>query len=154
VASLPGFQVISPINIVARSLVFGAGGAMIFVAAIVVAELVWPRLWCRSLCPTGALYGLIGRWGLFRVRIDPRTAGRSPCHLCTRRCPMGIPVMEDFSLAGRSSVVHPDCNRCGTCVDACPGTVLHMGFRAEHPRKTDAEDPLPNGCGVEAPHSR
>ena len=41
---------------------------------------------------------------------------------------MGIRVMEDHSLAGKSSVDDPSCTRCGSCLDACPRSVLGFGF--------------------------
>lgn len=142
---IPVFQTVSPINIVVWSLVFAAGPGLAFVALILVAEQIWPRLWCRTLCPLGALYGLLGRFGALRVRIDLAEAGKSPCQLCSRRCPMGIRVMEDYSLAGTSSVDHPDCTRCGTCVDGCPGGVLFLGFRNRGHR--GANRPGPSSAG-------
>jgi ferredoxin-type protein NapH len=129
VAGLPLFQVLSPISILVRAAVFTAGGGLLLVATIVIVEYVRPRLWCRSLCPLGALYAIVGRFGLLRVRLDPALAGRTPCERCTRSCPMGIRVLEDYGMTGRGSVDHPDCTRCGHCIDACPRGVLRLGFR-------------------------
>lgn len=129
VASLPLFQLVSPINIIVWALVFGVGPALLLVLALALLEWWRPRIWCRSFCPLGALHGLLGRRALFRIRIDSHRAGRTPCHQCTLHCPMGIQVMEEYSLAGRTSVDHPDCTRCGSCIDACPSGVLKLGFR-------------------------
>ena len=43
---------------------------------------------------------------------------------------MGIRVTEDYIVAGKSAIDHPDCTRCGACVDACPSGVLRLGVRA------------------------
>lgn len=129
VASQPVFPWISPFHVVAWSIVFGASIVLAAVGGLLVVEWFVPRLFCRALCPLGALLGAVGRWARLRIRVDPRLAGATPCHQCTRHCPMGIPVMEAYSLAHRESVDDPRCTRCGSCVDACPGGVLRLGFR-------------------------
>ena len=60
---------------------------------------------------------------------DPALAGQYPCRMCTVHCPMGIAVMEDYALVGAPVVDHPDCTRCGSCIDACPRGTLRLGFR-------------------------
>ncbi len=95
----------------------------------VVLELLAPRFWCRALCPLGALYGYFGRPARLRVRVDREQARRLRCRRCTEACPMGIPVMEGYVLAGATSIGHPDCTRCGACTEVCPTGVLRLGFR-------------------------
>lgn len=128
VAGLPLFQVLSPISLFVRAIIFQTYPGLLLVAAIVLIEYRWPRLWCRTLCPLGALHGLVGRTGRFRVWINPVTAGRNPCRNCTLHCPMGIRVMEDHVLKTEPSVTDPHCIRCGECVERCPGDVLKLGF--------------------------
>ena len=149
-ARVPAFQAVSPINLVgwswlklidgvrrlgfiesgsaiASAIDFLGAGAFVLIG-IFVAELAWPRVWCRCLCPLGALYGWAGRTAPWRARIDTERAGRARCARCERHCPMGIRVMEDYEFAGRTSIDHPDCTRCGACIDSCPRGVLHFGF--------------------------
>ena len=125
----PLFLAWSPIGGLARGLVFGAGASLVALALLAALEALWPGLWCRSLCPLGAFYGLVGRRAPLRVRIDPRTAGEIRCQRCEVACPMGIRVMQDYTLAGRSSIDHPDCTRCGACTEVCPKSVLRLGLR-------------------------
>ncbi len=130
-ARLPAFQLISPINILARALIFAPGPALFLVGAIVALEYVSRRVWCRALCPLGAFYSLVARFGRVRVLVEPEKAGKVRCRLCTLRCPMGIRVMEDYALAGRPAVTDPECTGCGTCVDACPQQVLRLGLEVK-----------------------
>ena len=127
---VPIFQALSPIHALSRAAVFAADGVLVLVAAIALVEFVAaPRLWCRTLCPLGALYSLLGSRALLRIRVD-QGIRKSGCQRCNQTCPMGIRVMEDYSLAGKSSIDHPDCTRCGACVDACPREILSVCPRA------------------------
>lgn len=130
VGRLPVFQTVSPINLIAWVLAFRITPLLLVaVAVLLIVEQFAPRLWCRSLCPLGALYAALGRFGRLKVWINPALAGRTPCRQCTLGCPWGIRVMEDYSLAGKPAVLHPDCTRCGRCADDCPRGVLRLGLR-------------------------
>ncbi len=141
VAGLPLFQTLSPINLLVRSIGFAWDPFLLVLGGLLVIELVAPRLWCRSLCPLGAVYSLCGRVAPFRVRVHPETAGRLQCGQCTVHCPMGIEVMGDYTLAGRTVIDDPECTRCGACLDACPGYVLRLGFRSSVPAPVAAPPP-------------
>jgi ferredoxin-type protein NapH len=132
VSHLPVFQALSPIHLLTRVVLYGAEAGLWFIALLLFAEFFLPRVWCRSLCPLGALYSLLGRTGRFRVRINPAEVGKLRCRYCEIKCPMGIPIMHEYTLVGRKGVDHPDCTRCGACTDTCPGGTLYLGFR-EHP---------------------
>jgi len=142
-ASLPVFQIISPIHLLVRGIIFGLEWAMVALLVMIAAEWIWPRLWCRALCPLGALYSLVGRWGWLRVRIDVSREGRKSCRQCVRHCPMGIAVDEDYVFAGRSAVTHPACTRCGSCIDTCPRGVVHLGFKPQPPEVPPEVTPPP-----------
>jgi ferredoxin-type protein NapH len=128
IARLPAFQLISPINILVWSAVFARSPELWVIVGILLVEWASPRVWCRALCPLGALYSLIGHFGLLRVRISHDPTRKASCRQCTIRCPMGIRVMEDYVLANCLTVGDPECTRCGTCVDACPQGSLELGF--------------------------
>lgn len=141
VAQVPIFQALSPIHMVARVLLFAVDASALVVLGLLVLEFVAPRIWCRSLCPLGAMYSILGRFARLRVRVDPERAGLIRCSRCDVACPMGIRVMEDYTLAGQNSISDPACTRCGACIDTCPNSVLHLGFR-----KTDGIT-TPETCG-------
>ncbi len=140
----PLFQTISPINLLAWGLVFGAWGGWILLGFLIVLEWVLPRLWCRSLCPLGGLYSLLGRFAPFRVCVSTSKAGKTLCGLCTTNCPMGIQVMENFTTKGFASIQDPRCTRCGACIDVCPKTVLTLGFCSSGRGAPSFSDPRSN----------
>ncbi len=69
-------------------------------------------LWCRFLCPYGALLGILGRLAPFKVTRE--AAACTDCGACTKVCPARLPVHR----MGRIASV--ECTSCQDCVAACP----------------------------------
>ena len=99
------------------------------------------RLWCRHLCPLGALLGLMGRGALFGRVVDEDKC--TSCEACERACPMDA-IRDD----GRST----DTSRCECgleCADACAQGAIRWGYK---PRKQYEYDPsrraLLKGAGL------
>ena len=88
------------------------GGA--FVVMVLVDALIAPGQICRSLCPTGALLGAVGRWAPWRLRksAEGHRPCPSSCNLCQRACPYGL-------FPGRQAH-YPGCDACGRCALVCP----------------------------------
>jgi ferredoxin-type protein NapH len=146
IAQLPVFQLISPINILARALIFAPGPGLFLIAGILVLEYASRRAWCRALCPLGAFYSLVGRFGRVQVLVDQEKerAGKA-CGLCTLHCPMGIRVLEDHILRGKLAIDDPECTRCGSCVDPCPRNSLRLGVKGPAFRLTVLREGGPPG---------
>jgi len=85
------------------------------------------RLFCRFVCPLGALYGLFNRISLFGVTVDEPKC--THCNLCVGHCKMDIRKVGDA-----------ECIGCGECVDVCPTNAIH--FKHVKP-KTSSGDTLP-----------
>jgi hypothetical protein len=81
-------------------------------AVVLVAAFFVDRPWCRYACPLGAASGLVG--AISPVRIERMGDACISCGICTRACPMGLPV------ATATRITSPDCNACLECVGACP----------------------------------
>jgi polyferredoxin len=84
----------------------------IVVALLVLASVFVQNLWCRYLCPYGALHGLVSWLSPVRIRRDPDAC--IDCGKCTRACPSRLPV--DVAL----SITSPECTGCVECVASCP----------------------------------
>jgi MauM/NapG family ferredoxin protein len=84
-----------------------------------------PRLWCRHLCPLGALLGLTGRFALFGRVVDAEKCIH--CGKCERVCPLD---------AVRDDHLSTDTSRCQLgleCADVCPTSAIGMGWK---PKRT------------------
>jgi len=114
---------------------FGVG-MVLFVLTLLFDILVARRGFCRYLCPGGALYSLLGRYRLLRIRRD--VAICNDCVKCNSICEFGLnPMRDDFG---------QECNNCTACIAICPTDAL--GF-------TTAMHDLPDqGEGHLSPHFR
>jgi polyferredoxin len=95
-----------------------ATGIAVFV--LVVASVFVKNVWCRYLCPYGALMGLASLVSPVRIRRDPVSC--IDCDTCTKACPSLLPV------AKLTSVQSPECTACLECVTVCPSVgALRIG---------------------------
>lgn len=87
-------------------------GGLVVLGLIVVASLFVERPWCRYACPLGLVIGLVGK--VSPIKIERESSACLACDVCTKNCPMGIPV---HTLTRVSSV---ECIMCLECVGSCP----------------------------------
>ncbi|HEB92617.1 MAG TPA: quinol dehydrogenase ferredoxin subunit NapH [Gammaproteobacteria bacterium] len=124
------WELVNPVSIVFRGLVFGLGLGWGVIAAIFLFELLLShRGWCGHLCPVGAFYGLIGRVSLLRV-IAAKREQCNDCMDCFDVCPE--PQVIRPALKGeedqRSPVIKSGmCTNCGRCIDICSKDVFRFG---------------------------
>ena len=69
------------------------------------------RLFCRFLCPLGALYGLFNRFSIFGIKLNRDKC--VDCNRCIAHCEMDIHHVGD-----------PECISCGECVAVCPTNAI------------------------------
>lgn len=123
--SVPVFEVLSPISFINKGLVFGSLVGGLTLLAIVLAELFWARrVWCRSLCPLGGFYEVVGKVGLVNVKIDHDAC--IGCNKCKKAC-LCDPQILDAPVAGEDAIVRAgDCMLCGKCIESCPAKALAL----------------------------
>lgn len=139
---IPLFELLSPIGIISRSIVFGSLLPLLLVAAILLVELfVTRRIWCRSLCPLGGFYSLIAAASPVRVAFSEDRC--THCNDCLNVCPVEEVLQPSLEM-NHPQVVAGDCTRCMACLDVCPAKALKLsiGYRS---LSTDATDPLRGG---------
>ncbi len=95
------------------SLVIGA-----IVVALLAMNLVYPRFFCRVVCPLGALLGVLGRFAWWRIVRDPVAC--DGCNRCTLRC--------EGACDPHGSVRTAECLVCLNCIEDCPEGALRFGL--------------------------
>jgi polyferredoxin len=86
--------------------------SLIVIASLFVLSIVIRNFWCRFLCPFGALLGLTGLLGPFKIKRNTQSCIN--CGLCSRACNSSIKVNK------LNTVISDECTSCMSCVDACP----------------------------------
>lgn len=92
---------------------FGVG-SLFFISTMLFDLLIARRGFCRYLCPGGALYSLLGRYRVLRIKRDVKNC--NDCGKCNTVCQFGLdPMQDDFG---------QECNNCSACIAVCPTDTL------------------------------
>lgn len=126
------WELINPVSLLQRGLLFGMGMGWISIIALFCFDLFVARHgWCGHLCPLGASYSLFGQLSPLRVT-TPQRAACNDCLDCFRICPepqVITSALKDLNHAPR--IDSSQCTRCGRCIDVCSKDVFR--FRLSTP---------------------
>lgn len=100
-----------------RHFQFGTLISLVFFGALAL-NLIWPRFYCRVLCPLGALLGLVSKFSLFRIH--RRADACNDCKLCVADCAGAADPMGTCKTA--------ECMLCLNCIEECPQGAVSYGF--------------------------
>ena len=83
----------------------------LLMVSILVGSVFIFRLFCRFICPLGALYGLFNRISFFGVKVEqPKCTN---CNLCVSHCKLDVLHVGD-----------QECISCGECMNVCPTNAI------------------------------
>ncbi len=116
---------IYPPAIVGREIYYGialggfGAGTVFFLGTLLFDLLVARRGFCRYLCPGGALYSLLGRYRILRIRRIVETC--NDCAKCNAVCEFDLdPLRDGFG---------QECNNCTACIAICPTDAMTFVLR-------------------------
>lgn len=129
VSALTGAVLVSmiyPPAIIGREIYFGialggfGAGLAFFLLTMLFDLLISRRGFCRYVCPGGALYSILGRYRLFRIKRIVENC--NDCAKCNAVCEFGLdPLRDDFG---------QECNNCTACISVCPTDALTFSVNA------------------------
>ncbi len=101
-----------------RQRVFGQSifiGLIFF--SIVGLNLYKRRFYCNYICPLGALYGLIGKFSLFNLKVKEKCKA---CNVCADNCTYNGSPFQDY--------LKSECMVCFNCPNDCPHEAIVVKF--------------------------
>jgi len=135
------WELVNPVTILYRSLIFGMGMAGIVVVTLFLFDLLLaPRGWCSHLCPMGAFYSLLARYTPLRISAVKRESCND-CMDCYAVCPepQVIPPALKGAVQGIGPVITGiNCTNCARCIDVCSKDVFRFTTRFYKPTKTSS----------------
>ncbi|MDP3483649.1 MAG: quinol dehydrogenase ferredoxin subunit NapH [Sulfuricella sp.] len=127
------WELINPVSMLHRGLIFGIGMTWTIVLAVFLLDLfVSANAWCGHVCPVGAFYSLLGKWSPLRVSAAKREACND-CMDCYAVCPEPQVIRPALKGAKRNvgpAILSPNCTNCGRCIDVCSKDVFRFGLRS------------------------
>ncbi|MCX8045137.1 MAG: 4Fe-4S dicluster domain-containing protein [Desulfobacterota bacterium] len=109
-------------TIIPQFLYNAAGLSALVVLGLCLLNLYAHRFWCRSLCPLGALLGVVSLVAPLRRRVGNAC---THCMACRRICPVDA-INEDPTRCRLA-----ECIVCGTCSSVCPEAAISFTRRSK-----------------------
>ncbi len=94
--------------------------SLTIIVVLSILSLFYKNVWCRYLCPYGALLGLVSMVSPFKIRRNVQHCVQ--CRKCIDACPSLLPV------ADKTTIRSPECTGCLSCVSVCGDDALQMGL--------------------------
>ncbi|QFU21318.1 quinol dehydrogenase ferredoxin subunit NapH [Shewanella eurypsychrophilus] len=119
---------VNPVPVLYRAALFSAGSGLWLLVAIFLLDLfISERAWCGHLCPTGALFALLGKLSPVKVSAVNAKACDN-CMDCFVVCPERQ-VLKPALKGKQAMITNSDCTQCGRCIDVCAQRVFQYKNR-------------------------
>ncbi len=120
IVGIAAFEVINPITMLHRGIIFGFGAGWAIIIALFLFDLLVVEYgWCGHLCPLGAFYSVTSRFSLIKVKHDVEK-----CTMCMK-CFDVCHEKQVLNLIGeKSGYIVGECSNCGRCIEVCNDSAL------------------------------
>jgi ferredoxin-type protein NapH len=126
------WELVNPVSMFHRGLIFGIGAAWAVVLAVFLFDLFFAQNgWCGHVCPVGAFYSVLALKSPLRV-VAARRAQCNDCMDCYAVCPelqVIKPALKGEARGLGPAILSPNCTNCGRCIDVCSKDVFRFGLR-------------------------
>jgi len=125
------WELVNPVTMIQREIVFAMGLSWLFITGIFILDaFVSRRAWCGHLCPMGAFYGLLGQASIIKVNAINRDSCND-CMDCFAVCPEPQVIKPALKGSVTSSPVinSGNCTNCARCIDVCAENVFTIKHR-------------------------
>jgi len=126
------WELVNPVTMLQRELVFTMGFSWVIVLAIFIVDtFISRRAWCGRFCPMGAFYSLLGKFSFIRVNALNRKACND-CMDCYVVCPEPQVIKPVLKKSDNLNpvILAGNCTNCGRCIDVCSEDVFSLGARS------------------------
>ncbi len=125
ILAVPAFDLISPISMLHRGIIFGMGFGIFGILSVFLFDLFFIKNgFCGYICPLGATYSLIGKYSLIRIKHNKNNCTK--CNKCILICPE--PQVLDLIGKRSGSINKIDCMKCARCIEVCDDNALKYGI--------------------------
>jgi ferredoxin-type protein NapH len=126
------WELINPVTIVFRGILYGMGLAWFVIISILLIDLfISHRAWCGYLCPVGTFYGLVGTVSIIRIAAKERKQCND-CMDCFKICPepqVITPALDGTDNGSSPVILSGRCTNCARCIDVCDENVFVFSTR-------------------------
>ncbi len=126
------WELVNPVSLLYRGILFGMGTAWMALVGIFLFDLLISNDgWCGRVCPVGAFYSLLAVKSPLRV-VAGKREDCDDCMDCYMVCPEVQVIKPALKGAERGLgpvILSSECTNCGRCIDVCAKDVFRFGSR-------------------------
>ncbi len=126
------WELVNPVSLLYRGILFGMGTAWMALVGIFLFDLLISNDgWCGRVCPVGAFYSLLAVKSPLRV-VAGKREDCDDCMDCYMVCPevqVIKPALKGAEHGLGPVILSSECTNCGRCIDVCAKDVFRFGSR-------------------------